>query len=188
MSFYSSYSLVLEGWVAALRGRLNQRGFHEMFRPLKKLGKGNFASVYEVERVTDGRRFAVKAFSKQSCFAAKNGKESLINELAIMRQLALRPHPNVLQLEAVFESDNSIYVVLELLTGGQLLHRIQQANGYFSPEQARDCVAGLLRGLREMHSQRILHRDLKPENVMLRAGGSLVPVIVDFGLATPADI
>jgi hypothetical protein len=32
-----------------------------------------------VERLTDGARFAVKAFSKQSCFGAKNGKESLIN-------------------------------------------------------------------------------------------------------------
>ena len=50
-----------------------------MFKPFKKLGKGNFASVYEVERVTDHAKFAVKAFSKQSCFNAKNGKESLIN-------------------------------------------------------------------------------------------------------------
>lgn len=50
-----------------------------MFKPIKKLGKGNFASVYEVERLTDGSKYAVKAFSKQSCFAAKNGKESLIN-------------------------------------------------------------------------------------------------------------
>jgi serine/threonine protein kinase len=45
-----------------------------MFKPLKKLGKGNFASVYEVERLTDGAKFAVKAFSKQNCFSAKNGK------------------------------------------------------------------------------------------------------------------
>jgi serine/threonine protein kinase len=53
---------------------INQRGFHELFKPLRKLGKGNFASVYEVERLTDLRRFAVKAFSKQNTFAAKNGK------------------------------------------------------------------------------------------------------------------
>lgn len=75
-----------------------------MFKPLKKLGKGNFASVYEVERVTDGRRFAVKAFSKQGCFSNKNGKESLINELSLMRRLASETHANLLHLEAVFES------------------------------------------------------------------------------------
>lgn len=45
-----------------------------MFKPIKKLGKGNFASVYEVERLTDSKKFAVKAFSKQNTFAAKNGK------------------------------------------------------------------------------------------------------------------
>jgi len=50
-----------------------------MFKPSKKLGKGNFASVYQVERLTDGKKFAVKAFSKQTAFSAKNGKESLIN-------------------------------------------------------------------------------------------------------------
>lgn len=38
-----------------------------------------------------------------------------------------------------------------------------------------------------MHSYRIMHRDLKPENIMLR-GDSLDPVIVDFGLATNADL
>jgi serine/threonine protein kinase len=39
-----------------------------------------------------------------------------------------------------------------------------------------------------MHEKRIIHRDLKPENIMLRSTGSMSPVIVDFGLATPADI
>ena len=83
-----------------------------MFKPLRKLGKGNFASVYEVERITDKKKFAVKSFSKQNSFSAKNGKESLINELSVMRQLSLEPHHNFLKLEGVYESDNSIYVVL----------------------------------------------------------------------------
>lgn len=159
-----------------------------MFKPFKKLGKGNFASVYEVERVTDHAKFAVKAFSKQSCFNAKNGKESLINELTIMRQLSTDNHPNVLKLEGVYESDNSIYVVLQLLTGGQLFHKIQQANGHFTATQVKDFMFGLLGGLKQMHSQRIMHRDLKPENIMLRESSTLTPVIVDFGLATNVDI
>lgn len=133
-----------------------------MFKPIKKLGKGNFASVYEVERFTDGRKFAVKAFSKQSCFQAKNGKESLMNELAIMRGLSDESHPNLLHLEGVFESDNSIYVVLDLLTGGQLFHKIQERNGYFTVDEVKEFMVGLLRGLARLHSQRIMHRDLKP--------------------------
>lgn len=47
---------------------------------------------------------------------------------------------------------------------------------------------GLLKGLKEMHGQRIMHRDLKPENIMLRSNHSISPVIVDYGLATNADV
>ncbi len=54
----------LIGWREALKGRLNQRGFHEQFKPKKKIGKGNFASVYLAEKMEIGRNFAVKAFSK----------------------------------------------------------------------------------------------------------------------------
>lgn len=81
-----------------LSQRINQTGFHQLFKPHRKLGKGNFASVYEVERLADGAKFAVKAFSKQACFSSKNGKESLVNELAVMRGLSRDPHPNVLRL------------------------------------------------------------------------------------------
>lgn len=58
---------------------INQKGFHNQFKPVKKLGKGNFASVYEVIRVDDGKKLAVKAFSKANTYNAENGKESLIN-------------------------------------------------------------------------------------------------------------
>ena len=69
-----------------------------MFKPIRKLGKGNFATVYEAERVTDKAKFAVKAFSKEACFSAKNGKESLINELAVLRQLNKTSQQNILKL------------------------------------------------------------------------------------------
>jgi serine/threonine protein kinase len=94
-------SSFVDVWIFHLSKLINQKGFHELFKPIQKLGKGNFASVYEVEKVTDLRRFAVKAFSKQNTFAAKNGKESLVNELAVMRSLN---HQNTLRLESVFES------------------------------------------------------------------------------------
>ena len=48
---------------------MNQRGFHELFRAHKKIGKGNFASVYLAERLEDGLFFAVKAFSKEAAYS-----------------------------------------------------------------------------------------------------------------------
>jgi serine/threonine protein kinase len=47
-----------------LKGKLNQRGFHEQFKPIKKIGKGNFASVYLAQKLEDNTHYAVKAFSK----------------------------------------------------------------------------------------------------------------------------
>jgi len=47
---------------------------------------------------------------------------------------------------------------------------------------------GLIHGLAQLHNNRILHRDIKPENIMFRSKDSMSPVIVDFGLATLADL
>lgn len=55
---------MLLNWRDLLAGRLNQRGFHDLFKPIKKIGKGNFASVYLVIKHEDGKKYAVKAFSK----------------------------------------------------------------------------------------------------------------------------
>ncbi len=54
----------LEDWRNALRAKINQRGFHEQFKPIKKIGKGNFAAVYLAQKLEDGNSYAVKAFSK----------------------------------------------------------------------------------------------------------------------------
>lgn len=77
--------------------------------------------------------------------------------------------------------------MVELLPGQNLYQAIQERRGYFTPAELRVLLKGLLGGLCHLDSHRILHRDIKPENIMLRAG-SLEPVIIDFGLATRADI
>jgi hypothetical protein len=56
-------------WRIFLKTRLNQRGFHEQFKALDKIGKGNFASVYLVEKHEDKHRYAVKAFSKEAAYS-----------------------------------------------------------------------------------------------------------------------
>lgn len=59
----------LDTWRMILKFRLNQRGFHEQFKALDKIGKGNFASVYLVEKHEDKNRYAVKAFSKEAAYS-----------------------------------------------------------------------------------------------------------------------
>lgn len=85
----------LQAWRDILRGRLNQRGFHEQFKPKKKIGKGNFASVYLAEKLESGKNYAVKAFSKEAAYSEEKGKECLIKEIEIMRNL---DHKNCMKL------------------------------------------------------------------------------------------
>lgn len=177
---------VIDIWMKCLTRSLNQLGFHKLYKPIKKIGKGGFATVYEVERLTDKLHFAVKAFSKQNTLNSDNPSQrlNLLNEIQMMRSFE---NPNIIKLEAVFESDNSLYLVLELLTAGQLHTRINKRAGNFTMTEIRQFITGMAKGLHDMHERRIMHRDIKPENIMLRSEDSLEPVIVDFGLAAHAD-
>lgn len=91
--------------------------------------------------------------------------------------------PHLIKLEGVYESDNSLYVILELISTGQLHSRINSRQGNFSLVEIRQFVVGMAKGLKEIHDNGIMHRDIKPENIMLRGETGLDPIIVDFGLA-----
>ena len=60
---------------------------------------------------------AIKAFSKAAAYGEDNGKEAIINEIQIMRKLE---HQNLIKLHEVYETQNSLYVGMELLEGGSL--------------------------------------------------------------------
>lgn len=83
---------------------------------------------------------AVKAFSKELSFSQEKGKESLMNEIKLLRTLN---HKNVLKLHGVYESENSIYMALELLEGGQLYEKIQSKHK-FSQHEVKELMKCLL--------------------------------------------
>ena len=64
----------------------------------------------------------MKAFSKEAAYSEENGKECLLREIEIMRNLN---SPHNMKLCEVFESDNSLYIIFELLEGGQLFEKIK---------------------------------------------------------------
>ena len=76
-------------------------------------------------------------------------------------------HKNLMRLYEIYESDNSIYISVELLEGGQLYDKIK-SKIKFTSEQIHSVMRGLLSGLQELHSKNIMHRDLKPENILFR--------------------
>lgn len=176
-----SDSQTLKDWRWFLGNRINQFGFHHLFKVYKKIGKGNFASVYLAERIEDGQNMAIKAFSKQITYAEENGKEGLINEIKIMRNLS---HPNIIKLYEVHETSNSLYVCLELLEGGQLYEYFRR-KVIFQNKEIQVILRGLLEGLKHCHEKDIMHRDIKLENILFKKPNQIDSVVLaDFGLAT----
>lgn len=100
-----------------------------------------------------------------------------------MRSLS---HKNLMKLDGVYQTDNSIYFVVQYLPGGLLYDKIKKRH-QFTTDQVLQIMQSILNGLNAMHEKRIMHRDLKPQNILFREENSFQCVIADFGLATHAD-
>lgn len=79
--------------------------------------------------------------------------------------LSTLDHPNIVTLYEIFEEKEKIYLVLELMTGGELFDRIVEKEN-FSELEAAETIRPLVDAVRYCHSMGILHRDLKPENLL----------------------
>lgn len=93
-------------------------------------------------------------------------------------------HPGIMRLYEVHETSIAIYLVVELLSGGELFERLKEKRAYTE----NDCALMLKRiiePLMYMHEKGIMHRDIKPENLILRTKSSDFDIVIaDFGLAT----
>eukprot|EP00331_Platyophrya_macrostoma_P001213 CAMPEP_0176405486 /NCGR_PEP_ID=MMETSP0127-20121128/360_1 /TAXON_ID=938130 /ORGANISM="Platyophrya macrostoma, Strain WH" /LENGTH=571 /DNA_ID=CAMNT_0017784541 /DNA_START=311 /DNA_END=2026 /DNA_ORIENTATION=- len=175
---------VLGPWVKSLKTICILCTFHEEYKAVKMIGRGSFAKVYLVESKNTGKTFAVKAFTKESIIISNkaNAKPSMINEIDIMRATN---HENIIQLYEVYESEKSIYLVLELIQGKSLQEVLKRPNfrEIYSEVRCINIIRSLLDALAYLATQDIMHRDLKPENILLENKGEKLK-IVDFGLAT----
>jgi hypothetical protein len=107
----------------------------------------------------------------------KNMSVQIKREISLMRMIN---HKHVISIKDVFATATKIFMVLELVEGGELFDKIVE-QGKFTESQARFYMRQLIDGMECCHNQGICHRDLKPENLLLDAQGCLK--ISDFGMA-----
>ncbi|KAF7118698.1 hypothetical protein CNMCM5793_008237 [Aspergillus hiratsukae] len=100
------------------------------------------------------------------------------------RILARLCHPNIIRVEKVIRSSNTIYLFQDLVTAGDLFSFIQYKGGKLGDIEAAVIVRQVVMALDYLHEQNIVHRDLKPDNILMTslADGSRV-VLTDFGCA-----
>ncbi|KAJ9457099.1 CBL-interacting protein kinase 32 [Diplonema papillatum] len=142
----------------------------------KTLGTGTFSKVKQGFDTENGGEFAIKIIDKEK-LAKEHMEEQLKREIAVMKLLR---HENIVQLKEVLQTQKHIYLILELVPGGELFDRIVDAKRFDEPT-ARRYFQQLVMGVYYCHQQGIAHRDLKPENLLVDGEGLLK--ISDFGLS-----
>uniref|UniRef100_A0A4W3IAC1 Serine/threonine-protein kinase DCLK2 n=1 Tax=Callorhinchus milii TaxID=7868 RepID=A0A4W3IAC1_CALMI len=148
----------------------------------KVIGDGNFAVVKECMERSSGKEYALKIIDKAKC----SGKEHLIeNEVAVLRKVK---HPNIIMLIEEADTPTELYLVMELVKGGDLFDAITSSTKY-TERDASAMVYNLASALKYLHSLNIVHRDIKPENLLVceYEDGTKSLKLGDFGLATVLD-
>lgn len=145
---------------------------------MDQLGKGAFGEVRKALHLESGVYRAIKIIYKEQTKLEEQKK--ILNEIDILKKL---DHPNIVKIYEYFEDGKFIYIVMELVTGGELFEKIQTVHR-FSEKKAAEYFRQILSGVNYLHKHNIVHRDLKPENILF--DGELLK-IVDFGTSKIYD-
>ena len=105
--------------------------------------------------------------------------ESVMNEKMLLEKLQ---NPFLVNMNYAFQDEQHLYLVADLLTGGDL--RFQMMKGRkkrFSETESKFLIACLILGLDYLHKENVIHRDIKPENLVMDEQGYLR--VTDLGIA-----
>jgi hypothetical protein len=147
------------------------------YRVVRTLGAGAMATVFEVRRVADERRFALKILRGSS-------DASALARFAREAHLACRiTHPNVVAMVDVAVTEAGIlYLVMEFVEGAPLSALSKE---FGRPRWVLPVLSQIAEGLAVIHGKGVVHRDLKPANVLVESSdGHAVAKIADFGIST----
>lgn len=146
------------------------------YEQLRTLGTGSFGRVRLVKHKTTGKFYAMKMLWKSVVIQLKQ-VQHILNENSVLDEIN---HPFLVNLVSHFQDKDRLYLVLELVEGGELFYYLRKA-GRFSTSQAKFFAAEVILAMEYMHSLDIVYRDLKPENILLDTDGHVK--VTDFGFA-----
>ena len=155
-------------------------GVHKKYDLREDLGSGAFALVKLCIDRNTGEKYACKIVDKNKFKMHSSSRpDSLLDEVRILEKLK---HENIVRVYEFFETPNELYIILELISGGDLFDRIISVQR-FSETDALFIFRQIYCAVAYIHGQNIIHRDLKPENILLTNKFSLNIKLSDFGLS-----
>ncbi|XP_077910609.1 ribosomal protein S6 kinase alpha-2 isoform X9 [Halichoerus grypus] len=152
----------------------NNIHFTDGYEIKEDIGVGSYSVCKRCVHKATEAEYAVKIIDKS--------KRDPSEEIEIL--LRYGQHPNIISLKDVYDDGKFVYLVMELMRGGELLDRILRQR-YFSEREASDVLCTITKTMDYLHSQGVVHRDLKPSNILYmdESGNPESIRICDFGFA-----
>ncbi|KAM6265787.1 serine/threonine-protein kinase 32C isoform 3-T3 [Porphyrio hochstetteri] len=132
------------------------------FQILRAIGKGSFGKVCIVQKRDTEKMYAMKYMNKQQCIE-RDEVRNVFRELEILQEIE---HVFLVNLWYSFQDEEDMFMVVDLLLGGDLRYHLQQ-NVQFTEETVRLYICEMALALDYLRSQHIIHRDVKPDNILL---------------------
>ncbi|XP_034779573.2 ribosomal protein S6 kinase alpha-3 isoform X6 [Acipenser ruthenus] len=152
----------------------NNMQFTDGYDVKEDIGVGSYSICKRCVNKTSNMEYAVKIINKS--------KRDPSEEIEIL--LRYGQHPNIITLKDVYDDGKVVYLVTELMKGGELLDKILRQK-FFSEREASAVLYTISKTVEYLHIQGVVHRDLKPSNILYmdESGNPESIRICDFGFA-----
>lgn len=141
----------------------------------EKIGEGGMGVVYKALDTKLKREVAIKFLPH---YISTNLEERERFETEAQAAAALN-HPNIAHIYAIEETEDEMFIVMELINGKELREII--AVKPIEENEIINIANQIAEGLKVAHNRGIVHSDIKSSNIMIREDGKIK--IMDFGLA-----
>jgi formylglycine-generating enzyme required for sulfatase activity/tRNA A-37 threonylcarbamoyl transferase component Bud32 len=157
------------------------------YRIVEEIGRGGMGVVYRAVQLSVGREVALKVMRASSAAGASSldGDDYAERFVHEARTAASVNHPQVVTLFDAGRDGDDLYLVMELVVGGDAAHLRQNHGGKLPLQLAVSIVRDAAKGLAAIHRVGLVHRDIKPSNIFISEDGGAK--LADLGLSRRAD-